>query len=223
MNDPLEFARANGYAELWQRLGGAVYRRGRDRLTARRLKAPGFRAGGSPRLLGLSHIQIGPDFNAGDALWLEAVLRYGAGHSEQHFSPQLRIGKSARLSDSVHIACLREITIGDHLLCGSGVLITDHAHGRYDGPGGSDPETPPASRPLHSAAPVHIGRNVWLGDGVAVLPGAEIGDGCVIGANSVVTGAVAAGTIAVGSPARPLRRWDALSGVWMPIATAERP
>ena len=139
------------------------------------------------------------------------------------FNPEICIGRSARLSDNVHIACLNRITIGDHLLCGSGVLITDHAHGSYRGPSavpGSDPAVPPAQRPLVSAAPVVIGHNVWLGDGVAVLAGAVIGDGCVIGANAVVTGSIPPRTIAVGAPARPIRQWSAENGSWLPFAPA---
>jgi acetyltransferase-like isoleucine patch superfamily enzyme len=213
----MEFSRANGWPHLAARLPGALQRRLRDRLTARQLRSPGFRAGRAPRLLGLSHMQIGPDFNAGDSLWLEAVLRYG----NVRFEPRLSIGAHARLSDNVHIACLDRVTIGEHLLCGSRVIVSDHTHGQYSGAGASEPSVPPALRALHSAAPVTIGANVWLGDGVAVLAGAEIGDGCVIGANSVVTGKVAPGTIAVGAPARVVRRWDEEQRSWLP-ASPER-
>ena len=213
MTNPLDFVRNNGWPQLATRAAASLPRRLRDRLTARRLKAPGFRAGRLPRLLGLSHMRIGPDFHAGDALWLEAVLSYAG----ERFEPQLLVGPHARLSDNVHLACLNRITIGAHLLCGSRVLISDHAHGMYDGPGASDPAVPPALQPLHSPAPVWIGENVWIGDGVAVLAGAVIGDGCVVGANSVVTGFLPPGTIAVGAPARPVRRWDEVARAWIPL------
>ena len=207
MNLPFASLRANGWPHAASRLAGGVQRRVRDAFTARLLGAPGFRAGRAPRLLGLSHMRIGPDFHAGDALWLEAVLAYAG----QQFSPQLTIGPHARLSDNVHIGCLDRITIGAHLLCGSRVLISDHAHGRYSGAGASEP----ALRPLHSAAPVFLGDNVWLGDGVAVLAGARIGDGCVVGANSVVTGPLPEKTIAVGAPARPVRQRDEAQRAWV--------
>ena len=214
MNDPRTFAKANGWSRLVTHAGAGLQRRLRDRLIGRQLRVPGFRAGRAPRLLGLSHMHIGPDFNAGDALWLEAVLAYKA----QQFEPRLTIGSHARLSDSVHIACLQRITIGAHLLCGSHALISDHLHGRYDeSSGASDPAVPPSERSLHSPAPVLIGENVWLGDGVAVLAGAEIGDGCVIGANAVVNSPIPSRTVAVGAPARPVRWWDERSGVWRPV------
>ena len=213
----IPFARANGWDRMLSRIGGGLFRRQRDQWTARKLRAPGFRAGRAPRLLGLSHMEIGSDFHAGDGLWLEAVVNYGEGEDRMRYEPKLAVGVSARLSDNVHIACLERVTIGDHLLSGSRVLVSDHAHGRYSGPGASDPATPPSLRPLHSSGPVRIGDNVWLGDGVAVLAGADIGDGCVIGANSVVTGTVAAGSLAVGSPARAIRRWNAEKRLWLPV------
>jgi acetyltransferase-like isoleucine patch superfamily enzyme len=53
---------------------------------------------------------------------------------------------------------------------------------------------------------VTIGSDVWLGHGSVVLPGVKIGDGAVIGAGAVVTRSIADFTIAVGNPAKPLRR-----------------
>jgi acetyltransferase-like isoleucine patch superfamily enzyme len=52
---------------------------------------------------------------------------------------------------------------------------------------------------------VRIGERVWLGSGVRVLQGATVGDGTVVGANSVVTRALPANVLAVGAPARVLR------------------
>lgn len=236
-------AAEHGRVALPGRLLVVLCRRLRDRWWARRLQAPGFRAARSPRLLGGRALRLGPDFHARDFVWLEAVCAYQAGERQQVFSPCLRVGVSARLSDNVHIACIDRVTIGDHLLCGSGVLITDHAHGSYRGGEAdgelvsdpmsaspsdlasyppSDPATPPAQRPLVSAGPVVIGDNVWLGDGVAVLAGAVIGDGCVIGAHAVVTGTIAPGTIAVGAPARSVRRWDPATRAWLPIPKSEQ-
>jgi maltose O-acetyltransferase len=59
---------------------------------------------------------------------------------------------------------------------------------------------------LENAKPISIGADAWLGGGVIVLPGRNIGAECVIGAGSVVTKDVPGGVVAAGNPARVLRR-----------------
>lgn len=207
----VEFARENGWPQAIARVIGGAHRRLRDGITASKVDCRGFRVGRHPRLLGLSHMKLGERFTAGDDLWLEAVTHYAG----QTFAPQLTIGPGCNLSDRVHIACLSRVTIGANFLSGSGVLISDHAHGAYRGASQSPPEIPPVQRPLYSAGAVTIGANVWLGDAVMVLAGASIGEGCVIGAGAVVTGEIPARTIAAGAPARVIRRWDESLSQWV--------
>jgi lipopolysaccharide O-acetyltransferase len=127
----------------------------------------------------------------------------------------LVIGDDVQLNDSVHIGAVELVEIGDHTLIASRVFITDHSHGVYDQPNvGSRPEVMPVDRPI-VARPVRIGRNVWLGEQVCILPGVTIGDGAVVGANSVVTRDVPPGTIVAGNPARVIRRFDDSSGQWL--------
>jgi acetyltransferase-like isoleucine patch superfamily enzyme len=213
MSRLLELAREDGWPQVAARTLASLAHRLRDSFTARRLRAPGFRVGRSPRLAGLAHMRIGRNFSAAGYLWLQAVTAYAG----QLHSPELLIGDDVNLSDSVHIACLHRIHIGDGLLAGSRVLISDHTHGVYTGSAQSPPDTRPAQRPLSSSAGVVIGRNVWLGDGVCVLAGAHIGDGAIVGANSVVLGPIPANTVAVGAPARPVRQWDETLRAWVKL------
>ena len=55
------------------------------------------------------------------------------------------------------------------------------------------------------ARPITVGNDVWFGGSCTVLPGVTIGDGCVIGAGSVVTRDIPANTVAAGNPCRVLR------------------
>jgi maltose O-acetyltransferase len=58
------------------------------------------------------------------------------------------------------------------------------------------------------ALPITIGDNVWLGGGVIVCPGVTVGENTVVGAGSVVTRNLPAGVLAVGNPARVVRKLD---------------
>ncbi|MCD8349020.1 MAG: sugar O-acetyltransferase [Planctomycetaceae bacterium] len=58
---------------------------------------------------------------------------------------------------------------------------------------------------LEFASPITVGANVWFGGNVCVMPGVTIGDNCVIGAGSVVTKDIPAGTLAVGNPCNVVR------------------
>ena len=163
-------------------------------------------------LRGLSHISIGENFQAAEGLWLEAITAYAG----QAFTPRIVIGKNVAVSRWSHIAATHLVEIGDGVLIGSRVIITDHNHGSYSGPYAS-PEIAPVLRTLDCDKKVVIGRNVWLGDGVVVSPGSTIGEGSVIGANAVVTGMIPPFTLAVGVPAKPLKRYDFISKEWVRI------
>ncbi|MEP7098983.1 MAG: hypothetical protein ABI781_00645 [Burkholderiales bacterium] len=140
-------------------------------------------------------IEIGSGFSSGRALWLESVEGKG----------RLTIGANVNVSDNVHIGCFNRIEIGDGVLIGSKVLINDHSHGRIDRQDGiGESDKPPNLRAVHSKGPIKIGRSVWIGDGVCVLAGVTIGDGAIVGANSVVLGDIPPGTIWAGTPARQL-------------------
>ncbi|ESX17119.1 MULTISPECIES: DapH/DapD/GlmU-related protein [unclassified Mesorhizobium] len=62
-----------------------------------------------------------------------------------------------------------------------------------------------AFRARRQAKAVSIGNDVWIGHGAVIMPGISIGNGAIVGANSVVTRNVPAYTIVAGVPAKPLR------------------
>jgi lipopolysaccharide O-acetyltransferase len=163
------------------------------------------------RIQGGRSIQIGDRFYAGRSLWIEAVENY----IEFSYRPRIEIGSNVVCSDFVHIAATTGVSIGDSVLIGSHVHITDHSHGVYVGEQQSSPDSPPSYRRLSSGNTVTIERNVWLGDGVIVLPGVTIGAGSIVGANSVVAKDIPSLVIAVGSPARPIKRFDFATSTWV--------
>lgn len=120
----------------------------------------------------------------------------------QKVIPELVIGNGCVLGEYNHITAVNRIVIGDNLLTGRFVLITDNSHGSFRK---DELSIHPSSRPITSKGEVIIGNNVWLGDNVSILPGVQIGDGCIIGANSVVTHSIPPFSIAAGNPAKILK------------------
>lgn len=112
-----------------------------------------------------------------------------------------RITVGARTFVNVNLTALdiAPITIGEDCQIGPNVQLLTPTH----------PIDPQRRRALiESAEPITIGDNVWLGGGVIVCPGVTIGDDSVIGAGSVVARDIPAGVVAVGNPARVIRRVD---------------
>lgn len=114
----------------------------------------------------------------------------------------IKIGDNCLFRRDAHITAANKITIGNNLLTGTNVIITDNSHG---GTSMEELLTEPGKRKLVSKGGVRIGDNVWLGNNVCVLPGVTIGNGAVIGANSVVTHDIPACSVAAGVPAKIIK------------------
>ncbi|EPX75374.1 serine O-acetyltransferase activity [Schizosaccharomyces octosporus yFS286] len=111
----------------------------------------------------------------------------------------IRIGKNFYANNACNFLDVAPITIGDNVLFGPSVQLCTATHPL-------DISTRNSGNEL--AKPIKIGNNVWIGLGAIILPGVTLGDGCVIGAGSVVTKDIPANTVAVGSPARVVKEID---------------
>lgn len=111
---------------------------------------------------------------------------------------RVEIGECCLMSPGSRISASDEVVLGDGVMLANGAYITDSDwHQVYD-----RMERAPES------TPVHIGRNVWLGDGSTVLKGVTIGENSVVAARSVVTRDVPANVVVAGNPARVVRELD---------------
>lgn len=128
----------------------------------------------------------------------------------------LFIGKNCEFGDGCHIVATEKVEIGDSLLCASKVFISDTNHGCYRGDNCSLPTEPPNER-MFVSDPVKIGNNVWIGENVVILSGTKIGDGCVIGANAVVSGKYGDNCIIAGVPAKVVKKYDQYTQMWEKI------
>ena len=121
--------------------------------------------------------------------------------------PIITIGDRCNIGRGSSINGRVGVVIEDDVTTGPNVYVTDHNH-RYD-----DLELP-IGRQWVNEAPVRIGAGSWLATGVVVLPGADIGRGVTVAANSVVRGTIPDHCVIAGAPAKIVRRhvdgvgWD---------------
>ena len=115
------------------------------------------------------------------------------------------MGEQSSLADGAWAYCLDEITIGNRVCIGEDVRLLTGSHSL----------TSPTFDLI--TKPITIKDNVWVATGAIVLPGVTIGEGSIVGAGSVVTKSLPANCIAVGSPARPIKRFNFDSKTWEKI------
>ncbi|KAB5608737.1 sugar O-acetyltransferase [Bifidobacterium jacchi] len=125
----------------------------------------------------------------GEGVWIEPSLHANWGLST-HIGDHVYANANLTLVDD------GEIFIGDHTMIGPNVTLVTTGH----------PVRPDLrERVAQFSEPIHIGRNVWIGANVTVLPGVTIGDNSVIGACSLVTRDIPADSVAFGTPCRVAR------------------
>ena len=149
-------------------------------------------------LHGGKYITVGEGFNSDLRLRLEAYDE----HLGYKFSPRIIIGTNVSINSDCHIGAINEIIIEDGVLIASKVFITDHFHGKITN---EAIITPPSQRKLFNKGPVKIEKNVWIGEGVAILPNVTIGENSIIGANSVITRDIPKNSVVGGNPSRIIR------------------
>ena len=110
--------------------------------------------------------------------------------------PRTRIGRGAYVGA---YCCLGWVELGDGVLLASGVHVpSGAAQHQFD-----DLSAPIKEQGGHLAC-VHIGADTWIGERAVVM--ADVGQGCVVGAGSVVTKPIENRSVAVGNPARVIRQ-----------------
>lgn len=149
------------------------------------------------RLRGRACIQLGERVVIDAHAWLEAIQAW----QTQRFRPCIEIGDDVTIGRHVTITATTRVRIGAGSLLSEGVYVSDSGHDVFS-PGAR----PLVQMPLLELGPVEIGPRCFIGFRACVLPGVTLGEGCVVGAQSVVTRSFPAGSVIAGAPARLLRR-----------------
>ena len=150
-------------------------------------------------LTGKAHFHFCGTTHIGDRFTVEGLV---AVTIKVEPGASLFIGDGVYMNAGASIYAYHDLIIGNNVLMAPFVyIIDDDTH-----------QVEPGS--AQHKGPIIVGNNVWLGRNVAVLSGVTIGDGAVIGANSVVTKSIPPNSFAAGSPAQVLRKLDIPQG-WL--------
>ncbi len=175
-------------------LAGDLYFAGGDHLTAERSKARHWMrrlAASNPDDKSARHRIIREGFGAvGSNPWIEPPFAVDYGWN-------ISVGDDFYANFNCTILDVAPVTIGHHVLLAPNVQIYTATHPL---------EADLRLRDLELGRPITIGNNVWIGGGAIICPGVTIGDHTVVGAGSVVTRSLPDRVVAVGNPARILRK-----------------
>ena len=156
------------------------------------------------RLEGQKNIIIGSNTSLQKGVWLSC---YAVTPDKR---ANLTIGSGCVIGYNNHIISAQSVIIEDYVLTANNVYISDNSHSY------SDVSRPIMFQGINVRNSVVIGSGSWLGENVCVV-GASVGKNCVIGSNSVVTHDIPDFSVAVGAPAKVIKRFSQADGVWISV------
>jgi acetyltransferase-like isoleucine patch superfamily enzyme len=157
------------------------------------------------RFNNLHLVQLGNRVSIHQGSWLN-VLNEGS-----NSYPKIIIGNNVSIGMNGFISCAQNIIIDDWVLLGRNVYISDHGHAF------KDISRPITIQGIRKIKEIHIGTETWIGNNSVILPGASIGKHCVIGANSIVNSIIPDFSVAAGSPAKIVSRYNTETEEWIKI------
>lgn len=159
-----------------------------------------------PLWLTPKYIELGKNVNIAHHARLQGVSKY----NEIIFNPLIILHDGVSIQQNLHLTCANKIEIGENTAIAANVTITD-IHHPYDD----------ISKPIEKqdivVKEVIIGADCKIYNNAVVLPGVHIGTHVTIGANSVVTHDIPAYSVAVGNPAKVIKKYDFENKKWIKI------
>jgi len=153
-------------------------------------------------LIGPQYISVGSNCYIGSRVQLTA---WDSSYIGGNYTPEITFGDGVSIGDESQVTAINKIVIGNGVLTGKKVLITDNAHGEILR---EMMDIAPLKRQVVSKGPVIIGDNVWIGEKASIVANIKIGHGSVVAANSVVTKDVPPYCVVAGCPAKIIKKLD---------------
>lgn len=157
----------------------------------------------STRVQGKKYISVGRNSVVQRGGWLLAS-------KQDENDPVLSIGNNCAIGDYCHITAVRKVIFEDEVLLANNVYVSDNLHS-YD-----DIHMAIMYQPVKFKKQVILKSGCWIGENVCII-GASVGKNSIIGANSVVTNDIDDYCIAVGSPAKIIKRFDPDNNRWVKV------
>lgn len=170
------------------------------------------------RIVNPERIVMGDYVRLGPNALLMAVTGYPSASMQhpakreikQQFDSMISIGSRVTSTGQLQVAAMSRITIEDDVMFGTNVNMTDGFHGFRH------PNEPYKYQEMFRIQPITIQEGCWIGQNVVICPGVTIGRMTIVGANSVVTKSLPERCIAIGSPARIIKKWHDATEEWVP-------
>ncbi len=140
-------------------------------------------------------------------VYYHARINGVAQYNKVKYNPMIILEDGVRIQQNLHLTCAKSIIIGSNTAIAANVTITDIHHSYTD-------INIPIEKQYLQVKPVRIGKDCKIYNNAVILPGTIIGNHVTIGANSVVSGNIPNYSVAVGMPAKIIKRYDFSSSQW---------
>lgn len=153
------------------------------------------------------YIDINSPVYMGENCKLLCWDKYTSGKEMQKLEPHLQIGKNVHVTRGLVCQCAGSTIISDDVLIASDVFIVDFNHGK----------NPLSLNYLDNdldVKDVKIGKGVWIGNSVIILPGVEIGEKAIVAGGAIVTHNVPSYSIVAGNPAKVIKKFNFDTNKW---------
>ena len=153
-------------------------------------------------------IRLGNQVLLGRDVWLQVLTP-----PEEKGEPVIVIDDASVIGPRSTICAKNRIHVESDVIAGPSALIMDHSHVH------EDVRTPIKQQGLTRGGRIRIGQGCWIGNGAAILCDKGelvLGRNCIVAANALVTRSFPPYCLIAGNPARVVKHFDAVKGIWVP-------